>query len=301
MLNKSLPTLSLIIGVISVSTSAIFVKLSSADAGTIAFYRLLFSTILLLPYFLFKSKSDLNHFNRKDWWLSLLSGLFLAVHFILWFESLNYTSVASSTVLVTLQPIFAFIGTYIFFKEVISIKSIIAASIAIVGSFIISWGDFKVDGQALLGDMLALAACALVTGYLLIGQSLRKKLTLTSYTFIVYGFSSVILLIYVLLNGEMLVGFSNDNWIYFLLLAIFPTLLGHSLFNWSIKYISTNVISVAILLEPVGATILAYLLLNESIYIYQIVGGMIIIVGILLFSIPVRLVIKKKRSIENHS
>ena len=150
------PYIPIIIGVISVALSAIFVKLATADAGVIAFYRMFFSVLIMLPLFLMKYRKEVLTLSKKDWIFSAIAGVFLAFHFILWFESLNYTSVASSTVLVTLQPIFAFVGTYFFFKEKLSFKTILSALIAVTGSVIISWGDFKLSGTAFYGDMLAL-------------------------------------------------------------------------------------------------------------------------------------------------
>ena len=211
---KMNPYIAMAIGVLSVSTSAIFVKLSSAEAGVIAFYRLLFSVILMVPIF-FPRYVELRHINRKDWAFSTIAGVLLAFHFILWFESLNYTSVASSTVLVTLQPLFAFIGTFLFFKEKFSLKAILCAVVAIIGSIIISWGDFRISGAALYGDFLALLACALITGYLLFGQNVRQRLSLITYTFVIYLISSFILFIYVLAVGESLYPYPAADWIYF--------------------------------------------------------------------------------------
>lgn len=282
------PYIILVIGVISVSTSAILVKLSDAPSGIIAFYRLLFSVIIMLPLFLWKYVGELKFITRRDWIFSIVAGLFLAFHFILWFESLNYTSVASSTVLVTLQPLFAFAGTYIFFKEKLSGKALLCGLIAIVGSVIISWGDFQISGSALYGDILALIACALVTAYMLFGQSVRRRVSLITYTFLVYGISSVTLFVYVLLRNEPFFSYSTNNWIYFILLAIVPTLLGHSLFNWSLKWLSTSTISMAILFEPVGAAILALYILNEYVVWTQLLGGMIIIVSVSIYLLEER-------------
>ena len=274
------PYVALFVGVITVSTSAIFVKLAEAPAEVIAFYRLFFSVIILLPIFLYKYVGELRDITKRDWLFSVLAGVFLAFHFILWFESLNYTSVASSTVLVTLQPLFAFIGTYLFFKERLSVKAMISGLIAIGGSIIISWGDFRISGMALFGDILALVACALVTAYLLFGQDVRKRLSLITYTFIVYGFSCVTLFFYVLVTGEPLTGYPPTDWLWFILLAIIPTLLGHSFFNWAVKYISTNVISMSILFEPIGAAILAYLILNEMVTWTQFIGGLLVMLSV---------------------
>ncbi len=277
------PYFALIVGVIAVSASAIFVKFSDAPSGVVAFYRLLFSVLFMLPVFLMKYVKELALISGRDWIYATLAGVFLAFHFILWFESLNYTSVASSTVLVTLQPLFAFVGTFLFFKERFTLKAILCAVAAIVGSVIISWGDFRVSGTALFGDILALLACALVTAYLMFGQSVRKRISLVTYTFVVYSISSIVLLLYVLLVGESLYPYPKNEWWNFILLALIPTLLGHTLFNWAIKWISTSIISMAILFEPVGATILAYYLLSEKVLFTQLLGGSIVIVGISLF------------------
>ena len=282
------PYIPIIIGVISVALSAIFVKLATADAGVIAFYRMLFTVILMLPLFLLKYRKEVFLLTKKDWIFSTIAGVFLAFHFILWFESLNYTSVASSTVLVTLQPIFAFAGTYFFFKEKLSFKTILSAAIAIAGSVIISWSDFQLSGTAFFGDMLALAACALITAYLLFGQEVRKRLSLITYTFLLYSISTITLFFYVLIKGESFGPYSSSNWIWFFLLALIPNLLGHSLFNWAVKWVSTNVISIAILFEPVGASILAFYILHEKLSAAQITGGIVVIAGILLFVIDVK-------------
>ncbi|MGM7722842.1 DMT family transporter [Metabacillus sp. Hm71] len=283
------PYIALVIGVIAVSTSAIFVKLTLAPAPVIAFYRLLFSTILIAPLFFWKCINEVKGMAKKDWVYSTIAGVLLAFHFILWFESLNFTSVASSVVLVTLQPLFSFIGTYLFFKEKVSGIAAVSGIIAIAGSVVISWGDFQISGLALFGDVLALAACALITAYLLFGQGIRKRHSLTLYTFIVYGISSLTLLIYCLLFQYPLAPYPVTDWYYFLVLAIVPTLLGHSLFNWSIKWVSTNLVSVMILFEPVGAIILAYYVLGENVILSQVFGGSIIMVGITLFLLENRL------------
>lgn len=288
------PYIPIIIGVISVALSAIFVKLTTAEAGVVAFYRMFFSVLLMLPIFLLKYRWEVSMFKRRDWVYSLIAGIFLAFHFIFWFESLNYTSVASSTVLVTLQPIFAFAGTYFFFKEKVSIKAILSAVVAISGSVIISWGDFKVSGSALYGDILALIGCAFITAYLLFGQDVRKRISLITYTFIVYSISTLTLFLYVVIKGESLGPHPSADWFWFIMLALIPNLLGHTLFNWAVKWVSTNVISIAILLEPVGASILAYYVFHETLSASQITGGIIVLMGILLFVVDPRMFRRNK-------
>ncbi|MFE3575604.1 DMT family transporter [Lysinibacillus sp. NPDC059133] len=286
------PYIPIFIGVISVSLSAIFVKLANAEAGVIAFYRMLFSVLIMAPLFFGKYTNEIKKLTIRDWGFSSVAGIFLAFHFILWFESLHYTSVASSTVLVTLQPLFAFVGTYFFFKENITLKTILAGAVAIVGSILISWGDFKLSGTAFYGDMLALIACALVTAYFLFGQDVRKRLSLVTYTMLVYAVSTITLFIYVLIKGESFGPYPTMDWIWFILLAIVPNLFGHTLFNWSIKYVSTNVVSIAILFEPIGAAVLALLIFKEYLIATQIIGGLIVIVGILLFVVDEKKIFK---------
>lgn len=279
------PYVAILIGVLSVASSAIFVKLASADAGAIAFYRMLFSVVLMLPLFLRNNRHELKMIQRKQWAIMGLSGTFLAFHFILWFESLNYTSVASSTVLVTLQPLFAIVGTYLLFKEPITRKTIVAAVITIGGSVLLAWGDIQIGGTALFGDMLALLACALISFYMLCGQSVRQHISSTTYTIIVYAVSAVVLAIYIPLKGESFGPYPSFDWLWFVLLAIVPNLLGHNLFNWSLKFVSANAISIAILFEPVGASILAYFIFKEQLHASQVVGGIIVLVGIIFYTI----------------
>src|SRR5690625_5131155 len=241
------PYIAVIIGAISFSTSAIFVKLATeAPAAIIANYRLLFAVIIMLPIVIMNHRHEFKVIDKKDWILSTFAGIFLAAHFILWFESLNYTSVASSVVLVTLQPIFTFIGTYLFFNERFSSGAIISMLITLFGSFIISWGDFQLSGMALFGDILALLGAVTITVYFLFGQKVRKRLSLMTYTFIVYGIGAITLTLYNIVTQHSFIGYPADHWWIFIALAIFPTFLGHSLLNWALRWLSTATISMRI-------------------------------------------------------
>lgn len=295
------PYIAIAIGVLSVSTAAVLVKLAdTAPASIIANYRLLLAVLIMSPYVLLRHRHEFKLISKKDWLLSTVAGVFLAVHFIFWFESLNYTSVASSVVLVTLQPIFAFIGTYFFFQERFTAGGIISVVIVVTGSFIIGWGDFQISGMALLGDALALIGAVMVTGYFLMGQNVRKRLSLMTYTFIVYGISSITLIVYNLLSQKPFFGYPADHWWVFLALAIIPTFFGHTLFNWAIRWLSTSTISMAIIFEPVGASLLAYIILEEQITWSQWLGGTIVIFGLFLFIVSTsrrsRLTLSKNRN-----
>ncbi|WP_174615742.1 DMT family transporter [Virgibacillus ihumii] len=278
------PYIAVVIGVLSVSSAAVLVKLADgAPASIIANYRLLFAVIIMAPYIFVKHRNEFKLIQKKDWLLSTMAGIFLAFHFILWFESLNYTSVASSTVLVTMQPIFAFLGTYLLFQERFSPGALISMVIALFGSIIISWGDFRISGLALFGDFLALMGAVTVTAYFLLGQQLRKRLSLMTYTFVVYSISSLMLILYNLILQNEFFGYSAEHWFIFLALAVIPTFFGHSLFNWALKWLSTSTISMGIVFEPIGATILAYFILDEVVTWSQFLGGTIVIFGLFLF------------------
>ncbi len=237
----------------------------------------------MAPYVFFKQRQEFKFIHKKDWLLSTCAGVFLAFHFILWFESLNYTSVASSVVLVTLQPIFAFLGTYFFFKERFSQGAVISMVIALLGSIIISWGDFRISGMALFGDILALLGAITVTVYFLFGQNARKRLSLMPYTFVVYGVSSITLIIYNLIVQNPFFGYPAEHWWIFIALAVIPTFFGHTLFNWALKWLSTATISMGIVFEPIGASLLAYFILGEKVTASQWLGGTIVLFGLFLF------------------
>jgi drug/metabolite transporter (DMT)-like permease len=286
--------LILFIGILAISTSAIFVKLSSAPAPIVATYRMMFSTILLLPALFFRKDTiyEIMNLSKKQLLLGIISGTFLAFHYVLWFESLHYTSVASSTIFVTLQPLFAFLGGYIFFKERLQAFAISGGFLAIVGSFVIGYGDFNVGGSAIFGDTLALIAAGAITVYFLIGQELRKVLSLIPYVLIVYASSSLFLIAYSISLGYSLTGYPSSDLLCFFGLAFISTILGQTILNWLIKWMNASTISMSILGEPVGTCILAYFILGNIITIEQLIGSIIILFGIFLF-------LRFNKSIEN--
>lgn len=277
------PYIALFIGVVAVSTSAIFVKLASAPAPITAMYRLLFTVLLMTPFAIRPLAKEIATITARAWGLATVSGVFLAAHFILWFESLNYTSVTSSVVLVTLQPLFSFIGGYYIFKERLGLAAIAGGILAFTGSVIIGWGDFRIGGLALFGDVLALIAAGMVTGYWMVGQHMRKSLSLTTYTYVVYSIATILLIAYSFLLNYSFYPYPTMDWVWFLLLAIVPTLLGHSIFNWVIKWVNASTVSMSILGEPIGSAALAYWLFHEKVHLAQWVGGGIILFGIYLF------------------
>ncbi|MEK4170454.1 DMT family transporter [Lysinibacillus sp. FSL L8-0312] len=282
--------ISLFFAVFALSTSAIFVKLADAPPAITAFYRLFFALLVLLPFLLAQKglRQEMTSFSKKQWGLGILSGLFLACHYVLWFESLNYTSVASSTVIVTLQPLFSLVGSYFLFKERFSKGAIVGCCVAIIGCFIIGWQDFQISGQALYGDILAFIAAGIITAYFFIGQSVRKDLSLVPYSIIGYGSSSIFLAVYALFMQESFFDYSASTWWSLVGLAVIATIFGQTIFNWLLKWLSTTVISMSILGETIGTCILAYFILDEMISIQQGIGIIVILLGLALFLLQQR-------------
>lgn len=275
----------LFFGVFALSTSAIFVKLADAPAAIVAFYRLFFAALILLPLLLFNknNRSELKTVTRRQWGFGFVSGLFLSAHYVLWFESLQYTSVASSTVIVTLQPLFSMIGGYFLFKERFTKGAVIGCLIAISGSIVIGWQDLQISGESLYGDILAFIAAGIITAYFFISQHVRKDLSLIPYSVISYGSSACFLGIFAYMQNEAFIHYSTQTWVCFIGLAFIATILGQTIFNWLLKWMSATVISMSILGETIGTCILAYFILNETISIQQALGISIIFIGLALF------------------
>ena len=279
----------LLFGVLALSTSAIFVKLAQAPSAITAFYRLFFSLLVLVPMVLFHPghQAELRKLTKKQWLLSMGSGLFLAVHYILWFESLRFTSVASSTVIVTLQPVFAMLLGYCFLKERQKRSAVVGCVIALPGSFLIGYGDFQSGLLALWGDCLALVAAAVISSYFFVGQMARKETSATVYSLLGYLGSVLFLGLYAWIRQEPFFGFSGKTWLCFLGLAIVSTIMGQFIFNLLLKWLSATTISMSILGEPIGTCLLAYFLLGERIAPKQAIGIVIILggLGVYFFSL----------------
>jgi drug/metabolite transporter (DMT)-like permease len=275
-----LPYIVILLGVLSVSGASVLFKFATAEPLVVAFYRLAFSVLLLGVPLLWRKREAIG---RRDLWLSIISGLFLAVHFATWFFSLTLTSVASSTVLVSTHPFLIVLYGYLSGAERTTGRSLAAVTVAVVGAVLVGWGDFALDRSALLGDVLAFLGAVAVTGYLLIGRQVRQRMSAIAYSVVVYSAATVALLVAALAWGSPLSGFAPINWWIFAALAIFPTIFGHTLFNWALKYVPAAVISVNILGEPVGATLLAWLIWGTAPGPVSLAGGLLILMGIALF------------------
>ena len=275
------PKFAIPVAVLAVSFAAIFIRLSNAHPISIAFYRMFFSTLTLLffiPYY----KDEIKSLNKKDWLVLLSAGIFLAVHFASWISSLNYTSVASSVVLVTAHPLVVSWISGWHLDEKTSKKAYLAIIVALFGVFVMTYSDYSVTPTALFGDFLAIIGMFAVAAYIIRGREMRKRMSVVPYSFIVYGFSTVFLAIFS-------IGFSTSFKIYppreyllFLALALIPTMFGHTLYNWALKYVRAKVVSISLLGEPIGSSILAFFILSEIPPYLTIIGAAITLFGIYL-------------------
>lgn len=294
------PNLILLVGVISISFSSIFIKWATASASILGMYRLLITVIILIPFLpVGKLKAIFKEMTAKDWLLMVLSGLFLGLHFLFWMDSLKYTTVASSMIITTLEPVFVMIGAYFIFKEKVARYKVLSIFIAIMGSMIIASGDIGLSNGALYGDLLSLLGTIAVAIHMLAGQSLVRKIPSSIYNFFIFLIGGLVLFIYNIFNNVSLVDYPSNDWIIFILLALIPNVLGHVLFNWLLKYVSATTISMSILGEPVGAIILAYFLLGEYVTTTQVIGGIISFIGISLFLVYKPSAVRKKEKMIN--
>ncbi|MBG9791542.1 multidrug transporter [Paenibacillus dendritiformis] len=274
--------LLLIVGIIAISFSAIFVKWSEAPASIIAMYRLLLTNLVLLPW-AFAYRAEWRAVRGKDWLRMGISGLFLAIHFLLWMESLRHTTVASSTMILSLEPILVMLGSFWLFKQRTTPAALAGIVIAIFGIMLIGWGDLRLSGQALYGDLLSVLGTVAVVVHMLLGQDLRQRISSYVYNFTVFFVAGGVLALYNMGAGYPMSGYPGREWLLFLLMALVPTVLGHMLFNWLLKYVSATSISMSVLGEPVGASLLAWILLGEMMTALQASACVLLIAGVWIF------------------
>lgn len=273
-------------GVVGISLSAIIVKYSDAPSLITAVYRLFFTVLMMTPVvFLNRGfRKELFSVSPRTVALCAVSGIFLALHFVTWFESLNYTSVASSTVIVCTESIWVALGFCIFLKGRISTKALLGIAVTFSGSILIAMSDYGSGNNLLKGDFLALFAAVMVAAYTLLGRVVRETTSTTVYTYIVYFFCGLSLFAASVATGTPLTGYGSTSLLCGLLLAICSTLLGHSIFSWCLKYLSPAFVSSSKLCEPVVASLFAMVLFGEVPAFLQILGGVIILGGVVYYS-----------------
>lgn len=274
--------LAIAIAMVSISFASIFTKWSDSPPFIIAGYRLALTCAMLLPVMVLTGGfSELKSFNRKEILLILLSGVALAFHFGLWITSLTLTLVATSVILVTSHPIFVAGVSHFVLKERVKKMAAVGIAVAFSGVVLISISDYSAGGGRLLGDFLAFIGGICAGVYFLSGRVARKSIALTPYAFSVYGLSALLLLVSAAILGNRVVVTSTHELTLFLLMAIIPTIGGHTMFNYALKKLPAHIVATGVLGEPVGASILAYLLLPQEVPgLWIIVGGVLVVGGL---------------------
>jgi len=273
------------LAIAALSFASIFItKLESAQVPplVIAFYRMAIATALLLPPALAFRRKEIGALARNDFGLLALGGLCLAIHFGAWITSLKYIPIATSVVLVNSHPLFVVIASYMFLGERPARRSIIGTAVGFAGMIVISKDAFTGLQLALKGDGLALIGALAVVGYFVVGRKARERISLLGYVTPVYAVCSVILLLFVVVSGDALAPYSANVWAYLAALAIVPTIIGHSLFNWSIKHVRPTAISITFLGEPVVAGLLALVFFGQRPPLATFIGGALVLAGVYL-------------------
>lgn len=275
---------ALVVAILSISSAAILIRMcDDAEPVVIAAARLGIATLVLTPALLFRKKTGpgVPRHLRK---YIVLGGLFLGAHFFLWISSLRHTSVLSSVVLVTTNPIFVGIGSYLIFRERVGASLVVGILLAAAGGIIITFSGPTDAGSSVYGNFLSVAGAMMASGYLLVGRKVRREVDLLSYLVLVYGVGAIVLFGGVILQDAPLRGLRWQTYMYFVLLAVVPQILGHGVLNYALRHVSATLIAICILGEPIGASILAYLALGEVIDRWQAIGGAVILTGIYVAS-----------------
>lgn len=305
MANNSRVSLVLPIAIVgasaAISTASIFIRFAQAEGApsvVIAALRLSFATLMLAPIAFIKHREELRKISHTQLVLGAASGIFLAIHFTVWITSLEFTSVASSALFVSSGPLWVALLSPLLLNEKMTRAAILGLVLALFGGTIIglsdacSWKDSlscpeledALQGRAMWGNFLALAGAWAITGYLIIGRKVRAGMSLIPYIFLVYGMAALTLLTFMTVTGNSPFGFSSKAYGSIFLLAAVPQLIGHSTFNWALRYLPASLVSVASLGEPIGAAALAFFILQESPSRFTLAGGVFILLGIYLSS-----------------
>jgi len=292
--------IAIAIAILAVSTASIFVRFAQLEAPSIviATLRLGFAVVVIAPFALIRYRRELQALTRHELLLGAFSGGCLAIHFAAWITSLEYTSVVSSVVLVATGPLWVALFSPLFLREPLTRLVLTGMLLALLGGVTIALGDSCVidgslvcpsfseflSGDALLGNFLALVGAWAIAGYLMIGRKLRSGMSLVPYVFVVYGVAAAVLAAAMFASGQSPVGFSGITYVWIGLLALIPQLIGHSTFNWILRYLPVTLVAITTLGEPIGSAVLAWFILKEMPASLTLLGGVLILIGIYVSS-----------------
>jgi drug/metabolite transporter (DMT)-like permease len=278
------PGLILLLAVLAMSWGGPLVRYATAPPLAVAAWRVTFSVLLIALVVVARDRGRaIRALAGRDWALAVTAGVFLAAHFWSWIASLSYTTVASSVVLVSTQPVFVALLSVALLKESPSRRQWAGIGVAVMGAAVIGWGNFAGGPEALFGDLLAVGGAIFVSFYYVIGRGLRQRLDLWSYVAVVYGVAAAVLMAGAALHPDVAVtGYPRTDWLVFMALAAGPMLIGHTGVNYALRYLPAYVANLTLLGEPIGATLLAWWLpgIGERPTVQLVVGGALVLLGI---------------------
>jgi len=274
----------ILVGTLFTSLSSIIIRFSAAPALVISAYRMLFTCLMLLLPVILNNRKEFYSVKRNDFLMCILSGIFLALHYASWISSIHMTTIANSTVLVACSPMFVALANYFIIKEKFTFKMIASIVLSLTGTLIIAMGSSGGAGSnMMMGNALAFLGAIFIAGYLVIGGIIRKNMSAGVYVFIVYSVSAITLFLMCFVTNTPVYPYPAKEFILFIALAFFCSILGHTVYNYLVKYVSSTLISISTLSEPIFASIMAMFFFKEVPSIYTLAGGMIIITGIFYY------------------
>lgn len=282
----------------SFSLSPILVRLAGdAPSLSLVVLRTFFSIVILAPFAIVREGKAMLQLTRKEISVIVVAGVLLGFHFFIFFEAIRLTTVASATVFISLTPIFLGLLGFVFLKERLSVYVVIGIVFAVIGGLMIAYGDSGADVQAVnapLGNLLALVGCVMVSLYLLIGRVARQNISFLAYIFPMYGVATFSMIIVALVTGTPLFGFGGRIYFLCILMAIFPQLIGHGSFNFSIKFFPAAILGLLSLTEPIGSTIMAYFIFDELPGTWSLIGMGVTLCAVSFALLPGLLKAKKE-------
>lgn len=284
------PHVAIMLGIFAMSTTAILVKLITDEVAIsiIILGQLLLACLILTPFIFGKQTYEFRMMDRLDWILAMIASICLVAHFMFWFHALDYTSVVSSVLFIAIHPIFVYIGTSFTLKHRLSAGVIISLCITVLGLAILYWGDAQLSQEHLLGNVLALIGAFFLGLSMITGHRIRKKISYTTYLWIIYGLGTGLLSIYLIINPHIAqVTLTPKTWVIIILLAVFPLIIGHVMANFALRWLKITTVSMGAGFEPIIAGILAYSILEETIAPLHFLSGTIVVFGLFLFNLSI--------------
>ena len=278
--NRRLAYFALVIGIFAISTSAILIRWSSSEPLVIGSYRQTFATFLFLPFLLKDKFQEILNLSSREIFELVIIGILLGAHFGFWISSVKATSVAASVLLGTCHIVYVSIIGWVVFGEKLNSRGIIGTVIALAGIIILFWGDLVEDPGNFKGNFLAFISGILAGLYYLGGRKHRRNISLPTYAFVVYLSSAIIMWFVVIIQGLEYKSMPNSELQLFFLMALVPTLLGHTMQNWALAFLPAYVISITLLAEPIGSGLLAWYIFSEVPSLGVLLGGLIVLVGV---------------------